>query len=179
MCFMLVFLLSVSAIDTWTRVLWLSQLSIHGPAFYGCPRISPTPRVCSLFIIQPNHGEALEEVIYFFLCCRTGFYSNALTVATVVTRNHSPQYTIYTVYTIYTIYIICRSCPVICGIAIVRSLSFLFLDFEGTANISVPSGSVIDFSEDLFSYKSESCLLPHICIISYVPYFPRHRGWFV
>ena len=49
----------------------------------------------------------------------------------------------YRNYTHYTLY---RSCPPIYGIAIVRSLSFLFLDgFEGNANISVAikSGSTV------------------------------------
>ena len=49
----------------------------------------------------------------------------------------------YRNYTHYTLY---RSCLPIYGIAIARSLSFLFLDdFEGNANISVAikSGSTV------------------------------------
>ena len=56
---------------------------------------------------------------------------------------------IYRNYTHNTLY---RSCLPIYGIAIIRSLSFLFLDdFEGNANISVAIKLVLQYIVSLFA----------------------------
>ena len=72
--------------------------------------------------------------------CRTGFDSDSLTATKIATKIDRCGWNLNTHYSLY------RSCLPIYGIAIVRSLSFLFLDhFKGNANISVAikSGSTV------------------------------------
>ena len=83
-----------------------------------------------------DSSDTLEDMRVLY--CRTGFDSDGLMTAKIVTENH--HYRNYPHYTLY------RSCVPIYGIAIIRSLSFLFLDdFEGNANTSVviKSGSTV------------------------------------
>ena len=75
--------------------------------------------------------------------CRAGFDSDSLTVVKIATKMIAIVGIRYKNYALYTLY---RSCLPIYGIAIIRLLSFLFLDdFEGNANISVAikSGSTV------------------------------------
>ena len=67
--------------------------------------------------------------------CSTGFDSDSLTAAKIATKMVTIVGIRYRNYTHYTLY---KSCLPIYEIAIIRSLSSLFLDdFEGNTNITV------------------------------------------